>query len=237
MDSGAKAIEKVKEALEADRLYDVAMVDWKMPDMDGLETTRRLRKLVGPDMMIIIISAYDWSGIEEEAVAAGASGFIPKPLFRPVICDTFANLEHGFKVEEEELASPLKEGKYSGRLLLVEDNALNMEIAQTLLEMSGFEVDTAENGRIAVEKYSSAPANWYLAILMDIRMPVMNGLEATRIIRAMERKDSQNLPIIAMSANVFDEDRAAAAAAGITSYLAKPLDINQLLEVLEGLME
>ena len=233
VDSGMKAIEKVQEALAADRLYDFAMIDWKMPVMDGLETTKRLRKLVGPDMMIIIISAYDWSAIEEEAVAAGASGFIAKPLLRPAVFDTFSHLEREYQIETD--SPEIRENTYAGRVLLVEDNELNMEIAQTLLEINGFEVETAENGRIAVDKFAAAPKDWYLTILMDIRMPVMNGLEATRAIRTIKEKNGDRIPVIAMSANAFDEDKAAAAEAGITSYLVKPLDINQLMEVLANI--
>lgn len=230
VDSGSRALEEVRRAQADGTMFDVALIDWKMPGMDGLETTRRMRELVGSETMIIIISAYDWSSIEKSARAAGADYFISKPLFQSSICDTLRhlNLKRSPKTLEQE-AFHLN----GQNVLLVEDNELNLEIAKSLLELNGILVETAQNGQIAVEKFSSAPANAYLAVLMDIRMPVMDGLAATRAIRALERSDAAAVPILAMSANAFIEDQNAAFEAGMNGYLVKPVDINKLLKALE----
>ncbi|MDO4271141.1 MAG: response regulator [Eubacteriales bacterium] len=233
--SGGEAVELVRATLRQGKAFDIAMIDWCMPDMDGLETTRRIRALTGPDTMIIIISAYDWSTIEAEARAAGVSCFISKPLFRSNVYDTVLHLENQRSCAHA-ADGPTADGG-GRRVLLVEDNELNLEIAQSLLEMHHFEVDTAPNGRVALHKFSDAPAGRYLAVLMDIRMPVMNGLEATRAIRALDRPDAAAIPIIAMSANAFDEDRALAYEAGVSAYLVKPLDIEILLRELSGLTQ
>lgn len=231
VDSGCKAVEEVKRAIGHGELFDLALIDWKMPDMDGVETTRQIRKLTGPDTMIIIISAYDWSDIEAQARAAGANYFISKPLFQSTIYDTMLRLNiTGKKPEISESYN------ISGRrVLLVEDNELNMEIAKSLLEFQGVLVDTAENGQVAVERFSTKPSGYYLAVLMDIRMPVMDGLEATRIIRKLEAKDGKKTPVIAMSANAFEEDKAVAYEAGMNGYLVKPVDINRLFSILRSL--
>ncbi len=233
VDSGKKAVEEVSRSLTDGKVYDIAMIDWMMPGMDGIETTREIRKLVGPDTMIIIISAYDWSSIEGEARAAGVSCFISKPLFESTICDTFLNLQvtpHEKKREEQKFHL---EGK---KVLLVEDNELNLDIAKSLLELKDIEVDTAVNGVLAVEAFRCSAPGDYMAILMDIRMPVMDGLEASRVIRQAERPDALTIPIIAMTANAFDDDRSKALEAGINSYLVKPIDINQLYQELESLL-
>ena len=237
VDSGAKAVELVRVATEQGRAYDIAMIDWRMPDMDGVETTRRIRKLVGPETTIIIISAYDWSTIEAEARRAGADCFIAKPLFRSAVYDALLQMDvarHGSHAPAAVLPAERAAGR---RVLLVEDNELNREIAQSLLEMSGYEVDTAENGKVALERFAGAPAGHYLAVLMDIRMPVMDGLAATRAIRALKRADAATVPIVAMSANAFAEDRALAYEAGVNSYLVKPLELAQLLRELDSLAQ
>lgn len=229
VDSGHRAVEEVETALANECLFDLALIDWKMPDMDGVETTRRIRELTGPDTMIIIISAYDWSMIETEAKAAGADYFIPKPLFKSTLYDTLIQLQITHKEPE------VKKGYHLNgqHVLLVEDNALNMEIAKSLLELHEIVVDTAENGAEALEKFQSMPDNYYLAVLMDIRMPVMNGLDAARAIRSLQRKDAGVVPIIAMSANAFDEDKTLAFEAGINGYLVKPVDVDKLFQTLE----
>lgn len=229
VDSGQRAIEEVETALTNECLFDLALIDWKMPDMDGVETTRRIRELTGPNTMIIIISAYDWSMIEAEAKAAGADYFIAKPLFKATLYDTLIQLQITHNEPE------VKKGYHLNgqRVLLVEDNVLNMEIAKSLLEMHQMEVDTAEDGAEALEKFQSMPENYYLAILMDIRMPVMNGLDAARSIRGLLRKDAGAIPIIAMSANAFDEDKNQAFEAGMNGYLVKPVDVDKLFQTLE----
>ena len=232
VDSGTKAVEEVRVSLERGKLYDIAMIDWCMPDMDGIETTRRIRKLTGSDTMIIIISAYDWSDIEVEARVAGATCFIAKPFFQSAVRDTFIQLITNHQQDK------LVKGKlyFTGqKVLLVEDNDLNLEIAKSLLEMHGLQVDTAVNGKIAVEKFAAAAEDYYFAVLMDVRMPVMDGMEATRMIRSLNRNDADTVPIIAMTANAFDEDKALALEAGVNSYLIKPLDIDVLLRELENI--
>lgn len=242
-DSGRKAVELVQAGLDSGKNYDVAMIDWRMPDMDGLETTRRIRRLVGQETTIIIISAYDWSSIEEEARAAGASSFISKPLFRSNIYEALAGVGMSTEVESGENTECMyaeNEAKSSptGRtVLLVEDNDLNLEIARSLLEMNGYTVESAVNGREAVELFADRPEHYYYAILMDIRMPEMDGMEATSRIRGMKRRDSRAVPIIAMSANAFVEDKTAAFEAGVSDYLVKPLDVHMLLQKLETCKE
>nr|WP_279354793.1 response regulator [Eubacterium sp. 1001713B170207_170306_E7] len=232
VDSGARAIEEIRKTMEAGGQYDVAMIDWLMPDMDGIETTRQIRKLVGPDTTIIIISAYDWSDIEEEARQAGVNSFISKPLFQSVIYDTFMHLN----IEPNEHKERRQADSLDGlQVLLVEDNELNLEIAKTLMEMQGVYVETAENGQEAVERFAVRPLGFYNAVLMDIRMPVMDGLAATKAIREMDRSDARAVPIIAMTANAFEEDRRQALSAGMDGYLVKPIDINKLFEELKKL--
>lgn len=230
-ENGVLALELVRARQGGSKNFDIAMIDWCMPHMDGIETLRRIRKLAGPNTMIIILSAYDWSAIEEEARTAGAAYFISKPLFRSTVYDIFLNL--GVEKKGGKSSYELRKRDIGHKVLLVEDNELNLEIAQSLLEMYGFEVDTAENGKIAVEKFAASGKGEYLAILMDMRMPVMDGIAATRAIRGMDRADAAGVPVIAMSANAFEEDKAKAIEAGVTSYLVKPLDIKDLLRELE----
>ena len=233
VNSGIKAVAEVKKALEEGWLFDVAMIDWRMPEMDGIETVRRIRQLTGPDTMIIIISAYDWSSIEAEARAAGADYFISKPLFRASVYETFTKFRGRNSVELKQQAV---ESAFLGKkVLLVEDNELNMEIAKSLLEMHGLCIVTAKDGRAAVNTFEVSPEGSFFAVLMDIRMPEMNGLEATRAIRAMDRSDARTVPILAMTANAFDEDRMEALDAGMNGYLVKPLDLTMLISALKSL--
>ncbi len=238
VDSGFKAVEAVRSAIESGSSYDVALVDWKMPGMDGIETTRRIRELVGPDTTIIIISAYDWSCIETEARTAGADYFISKPLFHFSLCHTLQQLHIGRPSIGEISASPAIPVHTpirwkDRRVLLVEDNELNMEIARSLLEMRGLQVDGAKNGDIAVRMFAESSAGHYHGVLMDIRMPVMDGLEATRRIRALSRPDASTVPIVAMSANAFSEDKKCAIDTGMNDYLVKPLELDELFATLE----
>ena len=183
--------------------------------------------------MIIIISAYDWSSIEAEARAAGADYFISKPLFRASVYETFTKFRGRNSVELKQQAV---ESAFLGKkVLLVEDNELNMEIAKSLLEMHGLCIVTAKDGRAAVHTFEVSPEGSFFAVLMDIRMPEMNGLEATRAIRAMDRSDARTVPILAMTANAFDEDRMEALDAGMNGYLVKPLDLTMLISALKSL--
>ena len=230
--SGTEAVERVVSAQESGHEFDVCFIDWKMPDIDGVETTRRIREKVGPDTPIIIISAYDWSEIEEEVRAAGVNAFIAKPMFQSSIYNALVNVTNGafgmtesnLKVEGHRL-----DGK---RFLLAEDNKLNMEIVVTLLKMNGASVESVENGQEAVDRFLHTDPGYYDAILMDIQMPVMDGCEATKQIRACGRADAQNIPIIATTANAFEEDIATVMAAGMDAHIGKPLDIEELCSIL-----
>lgn len=233
--SGSEAVERVAAARMEGREFDVCFIDWKMPDIDGVETTRRIRETVGRDTPIIIISAYDWSEIEEEARKAGANAFIAKPLFQSSIYNALVSVTNGaFAKTKEEISGNSLEGK---RLLLVEDNVLNMEIAATLLEMNGAAVETAENGQIAVDRFLRTNPGYFDAILMDVQMPVMDGCEATRHIRSCGHSDARRIPIIATTANAFAEDVSAVLSAGMDAHISKPIDIKQLCSVLSRLCE
>lgn len=232
VDSGLKAVKEVEKAFTMNQNYDVAMIDWRMPDIDGVETARRIRKIVGPETMIIMISAYDWSFIETEALDAGVNYFLPKPLFKATVYDAITKIGDKKSSAFDRAVRPDLNGK---RLLLVEDNELNREIAKELLEMSGLLVETAENGKVSLEMLDGSPTDYYFAVFMDIRMPVMDGLEATRRIRASEREDVKGIPVFAMTANAFEEDRQMALRAGMNGYLVKPIDISQVISELEKL--
>lgn len=231
--SGQEALLKVEQHKAGTNNYFAVIIDLKMPDMDGLETTRRIRNIVGIDLPIIILSAYDIEEYEEEAVAAKANGFITKPLYKSKLLQVLRQFLQDHKPEQPASPFKLSDADYSNRrLLLVEDNELNREIAVEILGSTGVSIDTATNGLEAVNMMSSAPENYYQLILMDIQMPVMDGYEATRRIRALSRADVANLPIVAMTANAFSEDVANALKAGMNSHLAKPIDISALMGML-----
>lgn len=214
--------------------YQLVLIDWKMPDMDGLETTRELRKRLGEDVPILIISAYDWSDIEKEALEAGAQGFISKPLFKSNLfmgLSRFVEEESGVPEQKEEHIRDFA-GK---RILLAEDNDLNWEIANEILTCAGFELDRAENGKICVEKFEQSEPGTYDLILMDIRMPVMDGYEAAKAIRALDRRDA-GLPIIAMTADAFSEDIQRCLQCGMNAHIAKPIDVKKLIHELQKYM-
>lgn len=231
--SGAEAVERVVSAQTAGSGFDVCFIDWKMPGMDGIETTRRIRKAVGPDTPIIIISAYDWSEIEIEAREAGVNAFIAKPIFQSSIYNVLVNITNGAFGVPETIAHANGKPLLGKRLLLAEDNALNMEIAVTLLEMNGAAVEGAENGQEALNLFLKREPGYFDAILMDVQMPVMNGCEATRQIRASNHDDARHIPIIAITANAFAEDVATVIAAGMNAHIGKPIDIRQLCTKLE----
>lgn len=228
--SGTLAIDMVKESPEK---YDVILVDWRMPEMNGIETARKIREYTNTAIPVILISAYDWSEIEDEARAVGINGFISKPLFKSTLFFGIKQYTDNNFVEETENSSVEFGG---GRILLAEDNELNSEIATDILTEAGFEVDWAENGRICVEKFKYSEVGYYCAVLMDIRMPVMDGYEATRKIRELERSDS-DIPIMAMTADAFAEDVAKAAEAGMNGHIAKPIDVNELFYLLKRELE
>lgn len=239
--SGEEAVACVERACERHENYFAVILDWKMPGMDGIETAREIRRRVGPDVPIIILSGYDWTQCEMEARAAGVDAFITKPLFKSRLATVLRSLleeQHPQEPEpadeglEKTLEKTLKQDFTGKRVLLVEDNELNREIATEILEMVGLEVESAENGSIAVDMVAGSEAGYYNLVLMDIQMPVMNGYEATCAIRALERKDVRYIPIVAMTANAFAEDIQAAKSAGMNEHMAKPIDLNRLMEVL-----
>ena len=233
--SGAEAVKQVVLRHEENRDYFACILDWKMPDMDGIETTKRIRKAVGPDIPIIIISVYDWSDIEQEARKAGANAFISKPLFRSRLERTFGSLLNTEEVEAEaQVFEDLENLDYTNhRILLVEDNELNAEIAKEILGITGIEVDHAWNGMEAVDKMEECEDGYYDLIFMDIQMPKMNGYDATRAIRTMNRDYCKEVPIVAMTANAFAEDVHAAKTVGMNEHIAKPLELNILTKILK----
>ena len=229
---GKTAVEMVEKRHKAHQDYEIVLLDWKMPGMDGVETTREIRKCVGDEIPILIISAYDWSDIEKEARAAGAHGFISKPLFKSNLYLGLSRYIEGIEEKDE----PKKEEPvfdFTGkRILLAEDNDLNWEIANEILSSAGFELEWAENGQICVEKFEQSEVGTYDAILMDIRMPVMDGYGAAKAIRALNRPDA-DLPIIAMTADAFSEDIQRCLECGMNAHIAKPIDINNLIRHLQ----
>ncbi|MDD3253082.1 MAG: response regulator [Lachnospiraceae bacterium] len=229
VDSGHKAVARVKEKWANKEYFDLVLIDWKMPEMDGIETAKQIRKIVGPEVTIIIMTAYDWAAIEHEAKLAGVNLLMSKPMFKSSLISAF---EKAFceKQDETEIKQDFNfEGK---RVLLVEDHPLNVEVAKKLLERKGFLVEHAENGVQAVEMYAKTPERYYDAILMDIRMPQMDGLQATTTIRHMSKGTAKTIPIIAMTANAFDDDVQKSKAAGMDAHLAKPIEPKQLFQTL-----
>ena len=230
--SGNKAIERVTLLRSAGKHYDMILIDWKMPEMDGIETARRIRSIVGDEVTIIIMTAYDWVAIEHEAKLAGVNLLMSKPMFRSSLLSAFSKAL-GEKQAQEGAEEQPADFNFSGsRLLLAEDNAINTEVAVALLESKGFAVETAENGLRAMELFSSSCPGYYSAILMDIRMPLMDGLTAAANIRHLSNADAKRIPIIAMTANAFDDDIEKSKAAGMDAHLAKPIDPMQLYQTL-----
>ena len=223
--SGKEAVIRAEAAYSMADPFKVYIIDWLMPDMNGIETVRRIRKVIGEDTPIIILTSYDWSDIEAEAREAGVTAFVNKPMFPSDLHQVLSRLLG--KTETEPKAEAKAYGFEGKKLLLVEDNEMNREIAEEILREVGFIIDTAEDGAIAVEKIRTASPGAYDIILMDVQMPKMDGYEATRRIRAMGTVLS-NIPIIAMTANAFEEDRKAALEAGMNEHIAKPIDVEKL---------
>lgn len=231
VDSGRKAIDRVKSLWAEEKYYDMILIDWKMPEMDGIETARQIRAIVGPDVTIIIMTAYDWISIEHEAKLAGVNLLMSKPMFKSSLVSAFTRALG----EKEEQAQQKETTDYDfagKRLLLAEDNMINTEVAVLLLETKGFAVDTAENGLRAMELFSKSEEGYYDAILMDIRMPLMDGLTAAMNIRHLSNGDAKDIPIIAMTANAFDDDIEKSKAAGMNAHLAKPIEPGRLYQTL-----
>lgn len=236
--SGSDAIEKVRQHHLAEKEYFAVIIDLKMPQMNGIETTRQIRRFVGADVPIIILSAYDLEEYEAEAKVVKANGFITKPLYKSKLLQVLRSfLGKGYKPEPPR-PFKLSNADYSGkRILLVEDNELNREIAVEIIGSTGITIDTAVNGLDAVRKVTQSEEGFYQMILMDIQMPVMDGYEATRQIRSLQRTDITHMPIIAMTANAFSEDVTNAIKAGMNYHLAKPIDIGVLMDILNKYLQ
>ncbi len=233
--SGKEAVLRTRLAVEQNDEYAAYIIDWLMPDMNGIEVVRRIRGIIGEEKPIIILTAYDWSDIEEEARNAGVTAFCSKPIF---LSELRGVLEAPFiTAMDTETTAPERKVSFEGRkILLAEDNELNQEIAAEILGEAGFTVDVANDGAIAVEKLSAAGPGQYDLVLMDIQMPIMNGYDAARRIRAFKDQELANIPIIAMTANAFDEDRQLALDAGMNGHITKPIDIPRLLELLKEIL-
>ncbi|MBD5157624.1 MAG: response regulator [Butyrivibrio sp.] len=234
--SGREAVYRAKSAYDEGTSYHTFIIDWQMPGLSGVETAREIREIIGNEASIIILTAYDWTDIEEEAKSAGVTAFCAKPMFMSDL--KTALLAANNMLEKQEEAPEWTLADFGGkRILLVEDNELNREIAQVILEEAGFLVDAAPDGTDAVAIMEKADENYYDAILMDVQMPIMDGYEATRTIRRLPRKDVQNLPIIAMTANALEEDKEAALKNGMNAHIAKPLDMGIFISVLKKFLQ
>ncbi len=233
--SGKEAVLRTRQAVSRNDNYSVYIIDWLLPDMNGIEVARRIRKEIGDEVPIIVLTAYDWSDIEEEALEAGVTAFCSKPLFaselrtclRSVVCPN----------QNKSTESKPQTVNHTGRILLVEDNELNQEIAEAILLEAAFTVEIAENGQIAVDMLKDSEPGYYRLVLMDIQMPVLNGFKAAKAIRQLENRQLANIPILAMTANAFEEDKQEALRCGMNGHIAKPIDMDMLFETLDKVLE
>ncbi len=231
---GKEAVVRAKEALDHSDEFKAYIIDWMMPDLNGIETVRRIRRVIGDSAPIIILTAYDWADVEEEAREAGVTAFCSKPLFMSELRDVLAQ---PFRVLEAEPSVQDSSYDFTGkRILLAEDNDMNQMIATAILEGVGFSVDIAGNGLEAVEKMKGSPAGYYDVVLMDIQMPQMDGYESARQIRSLDDPVKAGIPIVAVTANAFEEDRRSAFDSGMNGHLAKPYDIKEIMQTLRELL-
>ena len=227
--TGAEALERFENHLARQDAYNLILMDWKMPDMDGIETTRRFRSQFKDENFTIILTTYNWDEILEEALEAGVDGFMSKPFFKKSILNQIQTI-----MSAKGYARQKKRVSLAGRrILLAEDMTINAEIMKQLLCMKDMTMDHAENGELVVDMFRDSSTGYYDAILMDIRMPILNGLEATKAIRSMDREDAKSIPIIAMTANAFDEDVRLSIDAGMNAHLSKPIEPDALFSILE----
>ena len=218
--------------------YFVYIIDWQMPGMDGIETTRQIRQKIGPDVSVIVLTSYDYTKIEEEAKAAGVDEFISKPLFRSRLTAALQKIISGKPSQDaRDYLKNIAASDYTGKkILLVEDNELNREVAAEIIGMTGAEIETAVNGKEAVDKVADHPNGYYDLVFMDVQMPIMNGYEAATAIRSLPKHKGELLPIVAMTANAFTEDVILAKSAGMNEHIAKPLDMEKLNRMLHEWM-
>ena len=233
--SGKEAVLRTRQAVMRKNAYHVYIVDWLLPDMNGVEVVRRIRKETKTDVPIIILTAYDWSEIEQEAKEAGVSAFCSKPLFLSELQRCLKYVVNGGEKQEKK-GKKEQEKLRSGRILLAEDNELNQEIATAILEEAGFLVEVAKDGQTAVDMVKNSEPDYYRVVLMDVQMPVMGGYEATRTIRGLEDKKQASIPIVAMTANAFDEDRREALQCGMDGHITKPIDMKNLFDTLDEIL-
>ena len=229
--SGEAAVRKVSDGAA----YQAVILDWQMPDMDGIETARRIRAVAGGDVPILLISAYDWSDLEDAAKEAGVSGFISKPLFRSTL---YQKLSEALGSERERVNPEDDNSDIAGmHILVAEDNDINWEVISMILEMHGIQSERAENGKLAVERMEHAVRGEFDLVFMDIQMPIMNGIDATKAIRALDDPWASHIPIIAMTADAFSENVAECLAAGMNGHLAKPIDVKLVLKEIRRIKE
>ncbi len=228
--SGKEAVLRTRQAVMRGDNYSVYVVDWLLPDMNGVEVARRIRQETGKNVPIIVLTAYDWSDIEDEALEAGVTAFCSKPLFLSELKGCLNSIVGADK--KEDVSEHKQTEIFTGRILLTEDNELNQEIAVAILEGAGFSTEIAENGQMAVEMLSRSEPGYYQLVLMDVQMPVMNGYEATRAIRKLENRELASIPILAMTANAFEEDKQEALNSGMNGHIAKPINIEVLMKEL-----
>lgn len=232
---GREAVMRTSQAVQRNDPYGVYIIDWLMPDMNGVEIARQIRKEVGDECPIIILTAYDWNDIEDEAREAGVTAFMSKPLFLSGLRRCLLNIIH--PQEETKPDDMIRESISGRRILLAEDNDLNREIARELLGEAGLVIEEAQDGRAAVDRLLEKGAGYYDLVLMDIQMPIMDGYEAAKQIRSLEDRRLADIPIIAMTANAFEEDKKKAIEAGMNAHIAKPIDVEKLLDTLEQVMQ
>ncbi len=234
---GKEAVLRARQAVELGDSYKAYVIDWLLPDLSGLEVVRQIRGIAGDDTPIIIITAYDWSAFEDEAREAGVTAFCGKPIFLSDLQDTLLEAV-GKGTMEQESVLPNMQADFKGtRILLVEDNEVNREIAEMLLSTQGFVVESAWDGSMAVDMVKQSEPGYYQLILMDIQMPVMNGYDSAKAIRALESPELSAIPIVAMTADAFEEDKKRALECGMNAHVAKPIDMNQLMEVIADILK
>jgi len=229
--SGKEAVLRTRQAVMRKDNYYVYVVDWLLPDMNGVEVARRIRQETGKNVPIIVLTAYDWSDIEDEALEAGVTAFCSKPLFLSELKGCLTSIVNTEK--KEDTGSDTQKEIHAGHILLTEDNELNQEIAVAILEGAGFSTEIAENGQIAVDMISRSQPGYYQLVLMDVQMPVMNGYEATEKIRGLDRPDARSIPIIAMTADAFSDDVKRCLDSGMNAHTAKPINLEEILFLLK----